>query len=63
VGAMHCFYYGVLFSPLYAELGGPHGHAIWTVASLARSSPLPYPMPEDLERALPLLAHYGLRFT
>lgn len=65
VGAAHCLYYGVLFAPLYAEIGGstPSGasaHTIWAAAAAAQGSPLPYPPPEDLQRGFPWLTHYGV---
>jgi hypothetical protein len=67
IGAMHCFYYGILFAPLFADLGGssPESggpYTVWSAANVAmRSAPLSYPMPDELQKGIPLLAHYGIQ--
>ena len=62
VGAMHTLFYGVLFAPLHAELGGvgPEPADVWSMVALAFRSDLPYPPPEELRRTFSVLAHYGV---
>mmetsp|Transcript_44309 Transcript_44309/g.120727 ORF Transcript_44309/g.120727 Transcript_44309/m.120727 type:complete len:152 (-) Transcript_44309:55-510(-) len=63
VGVTHCLYYGVLFAPLFAELGGSGLKPIdfWEMATAVRHSPTYYPLPEQVQRLFPLLGHYGVR--
>ena len=62
VGAAHCLFYGILFAPLFAEIGGVGDlpHTVWTAAALARDLALPYPPPSGLEESLRHLGHYGV---
>ena len=59
MGGVHCLYFGVMFSPLIAEIG--YGHSIWSAASLVRQSSMQYPLPDELQASIPLLGHYGIK--
>ena len=63
IGAAHCLYFGVLFAPLYAELGGVGDHPVdvWVLAATARGTTVPYPLPDDIQRALGVLGHFGIQ--
>jgi hypothetical protein len=73
VGSMHCLYYGVMFPPLYADIGGgdgSHGHAFTSaptiydlVFRLIGQHPLTYPMSSKVVEVLEEIKHFGISIS